>query len=310
MKSSRLGIGLSAVTGLVCFSVVLLGCANLQINEKTPLVSSVDTASAMTLQPTMTANRTPDFPITSLTLTSTFTLTPLPTIELDRVDATLHDFIMNQNNCHSHCFWGITPNQTTISELQNIFSQVGKKLVHTTQKGNKLFYSKSYTLKNGIVVSIVVRTQNEIIDSTRTDISFVNYEGDSPLQNASAFSPDYIISEYGIPNRVEFYLSNGPDDGSSPTTSYFMVMYFDSSDLIVRYHSRHFTDKDEIKICPLTDGLDDLTLWQGKDAEDAPSAKGTLLEKATSLTRQEFADLLLKQNSMQCFELRRAAFQQ
>jgi hypothetical protein len=260
----------------------------------------------------------PDIPMTTTstfipeptnTLVSTATLISLLSPEPNESKDVLQQLLMNQGLCKSPCFWGITPDRTTLGEAQNIFNSLGLDLIQTSQEGEMVFYATSFGLENGVVTSVVLRVQNNLIDSIRTNIGFTNYEGSLLLQEALAFSPVSIQIQYDAPTYVEFYISRAPNDGSSlNTVSYVMTTYYDSSDLVVEYKSKSISDENIIKICPLTDNFESVSVWHGKNAKNAPLKEGISLEKATPLSLEEFAGLVAEEPDNSCFDLNREHF--
>lgn len=103
----------------------------------------------------------------------------------------------------------------------------------------------------------------------------------------SAYSPETLISRYGKPSEVGFFMDWGP-------RSFFdMVMAFDQVDLIVEYSGYDLIPrkKGSPKVCPLSAQFESVILWMGKEPVHPPDV-GVLLEEATSLTMEEFSELM------------------
>jgi len=263
--------------------------------------------------PTTTLKLTDDISKTSsptdiFTPYPTKTLVPLATLQPTQAKDMLRRLLSEQELCNSPCFWKITPNQTTLGEAENVFNYLNIPLVHTFQNDRKDFYATDFGFESGVSVSIVIRVQNNLVDSLRTDIGLVNYKGSVAEQEWLAFSPKTILAQYGTPSRVEFYLSRGPQANSSiPDISYNMTVYFDSLDLIIEYISGKTKDNDLIRSCPLIDRIDNISVWLGENADHAPSKNGVPLETATSLTLEQFYSLMLQEPDTACFDLSRDA---
>ena len=292
---------------LIIILASLIGCSTHARSVATESPSStpfLQTGVALSKTPMAFATETNTRPPTeTFTPLPTFTLTPLATLSQTQAQEALQQLLMKQETCLSPCFWGIMPDQTTLGEAQNIFTQLQIPLTRTSHKEKKDFYATEFGLHNNVKGAIVLRVQDGLIDSLRTNIGPVNY------REWRAFSPDTILSQYGTPSYVEFYLSMAPDDGSSPyIVSYSMIMYFDSLNLTVKYASSLVKDEKLIRACPLVDKLE-AGVWLGKDSDNAPTKIGIPLDRATSLTLAKFDDLL-RQGSKKtaCFDLSRDTF--
>ncbi|MCC6271068.1 MAG: hypothetical protein IT190_07310 [Microbacteriaceae bacterium] len=261
----------------------------------------------------MTVTKTPTFtysaePTHTSLPTLTMTLTPLPTLEPTQAKETLQQLLVKQEPCQSPCFWGITPNQTTTGEAQNIFNQLNIPLLDMNQNGEKDYYAVDFGFQNGLSVVVALRSQDGLIDSIRTGIGFANYKSLSSEREWSAFSPETILTQYGTPTYVEFYISSVPSDGSSPyTISYVMIMYYDLSNLVIEYDSKLIKDEKIIKVCPLLDKYDSVSIWLGHNAENVPTKRGVSLENSTSLSVEQFSTLMLQKSNTACFDLSRDA---
>ena len=114
-----------------------------------------------------------------------------------------------------------------------------------------------------------------------------------------AYSPETLINRYGSPSKVNFNV----DRGEAP--SYGMVMYFDSKKLIVEYYSYDLGAR--WQVCPLLNQMDSVWLWMGRDPQ-YPPLEDVPLEKATSMTIEEFSKLMTGIPSKACFILKEEVF--
>jgi hypothetical protein len=109
-----------------------------------------------------------------------------------------------------------------------------------------------------------------------------------------AYSPETLIKRYGIPSRVQFAVTWQQRIGIN------MTMYFDTSDLIVHYSGLDMTPE---SFCPLTAPFDSVTLWLGSNPPIKPSFETVPLEKATSLTMDQFTQLMMGDAEQACLTL-------
>ncbi|MCI0564297.1 MAG: hypothetical protein MN733_37970, partial [Nitrososphaera sp.] len=115
-----------------------------------------------------------------------------------------------------------------------------------------------------------------------------------------AYSPERLIARYGMPSRVEIVTDTGP------RTFFAMTMYFDEFDLIVQYEGYGIIATDT-RVCPLVEQFDSVRIWLGKDPERPPGV-AVPLEVATSITTEEFAELLVGNPKDACINLKEEAF--
>lgn len=210
----------------------------------------------------------------------------------------------NGGECSSPCFWEIIPDQTTLGEAQDFFAYLGRPLVRTFTQGDKAFYGSILGLGNGLVVSVVLKVQNELISDVDARISLVNYRGPSLPREWLAYSPETLLLQYGVPSRVMVGLPTYPTDpaSSDPGRHYYLTMFFDSENLIVEYRQKRGTSN-PYYVCPLTDQFDGIRLWFGVSPEHPPSG-GVSLEEATFLTIEQFYELLTHPAETPCFYLK------
>jgi hypothetical protein len=240
----------------------------------------------------------------------TVPITPFITLKPNEAKSALQRLLIQQEFCRPPCFWGIAPNHTTLKEAQNIFAYFGIPLSQTNQTNGKDYFATDFGLQSGLSVSIVLGVQSDLVDSLRTNIGLANYTSSPAVREWLAFSPETILTQYGIPTYVEFGLAVAPNDQpSSNSISYAMILYFDSYDLVIEYDSKLIKDEKVIKVCPLIDSFDGIWVWSGKNAENMPTRQGISLEEAAVLTNQQFHDLMLQDPQNACIGLSRDAFQ-
>ncbi len=268
------------------------------------LSGCVSTGSATTSISTVTQHPLPTLIPPTYTLTphpaKTATLTPSVTLEPEQAKHFLLS-MLREPKC-SACFWGISPEKTTLSEAKNTFSGLGIELTHTSTQNNGDFYALIYDFDNGLRVSPVFTIQNDIVKNITVDIIPEKHKAGVPRQWL-AYSPEMLIKQYGLPSKVDFIL-----DWGAPSPSYTITIYFNEVDLIVEYHSYDIGGKAKTpQVCPLTDSFDIVRIWFGKDPEHS-QLEGVLLEKATSMTMEEFAKLMTGIPDKACVNLKGEMF--
>jgi hypothetical protein len=286
------------ITWLALFLViawVLSGCVSAG-STIVPVQTEIPTSSPTPILPTLTSTYTP---------TATVTVTPtLPaTLEPERAKELVSTLLQEPVDCKAPCFWGIEPGLTTLNEAINTFTHLGLKLKFTATLDGKDFYATIYNLDNDIRVSPVIGIQNNTVKSLDVGIEINDTSQMGTPRKWSAYSPETLISQYGPPSRVDFFLGR-----VAPTPTHSMVLYFEKVNLIVGYIGTNLLhDGPGLEICPLTNQVEFLKIWMGNEPQYPPSL-GVPLEKATSLTMDEFSKLMTGDPKKACFKLKGEMF--
>ncbi len=256
-----------------------------------------------TLSPNSTNTPSPSPAVTAILLTAT--VTPVETLEPEIAKATLVPLLQDPLNCDVPCFWGIIPGKTRLDEAKVLLGRLG----FTPNEGTTPSGMKAY----GILY-------NKFNPGDRSDVAFYIYNGlienmvinpDISQQKSGSprtwigYSPETLIKKYGKPSRVEFAIDR------SQKMTIGMTMYFDNYDLISDYSGLYMESGYPYspRFCPLTYPFDHVRLWIGSGSPDAPSFPTVPLEKATSLTIDQFTQLMLGDPQHACFTLKGDAFQ-
>jgi hypothetical protein len=253
-----------------------------------------------TIQPTVINVTKPATPTELVSLPSdtpspTITLTPFDTLEPAQVTETLQPLIKEPMNCAVPCFWGIIPGKTSFDEAKTFFSQLGfTPFEGINPNSGVYFYTISYDSNSGHDSAVTLHIKDNLVEDIKVtpDISVPKAGGP---REWIAYSPETLIRRFGSPSRVDFAVGLGPNIGID------MIMYFDTSGLIVYYSGYNMTPK---SFCPLTASFDHVGLWIGPNPPDTPSFETTSLEKATSLTMDQFTRLMLGDPKKACFSVK------
>lgn len=256
----------------------------------TPIQMEADLPSPTVLLPTSTPIPAP---------TATTTVTPPATLEPEQAKEAIRTLLSEPADCAAPCFWGIAPGQTTLGEAINVFTRLGLHLEHTNTRDNKEFYGVIYAFDNGLSVTPILTIQDYVVENLRIKIT-PETQKSNISREWSAYSPETLIERYGTPSKVDFFFG-----GAAPDTSYAMDMYFDSNNFIIEYYS--YDVGPDLQICPLIDQMSSVRVWMGENPVNPPP-DGVLLEMATSLTMEEFTQLLTGDPNGACFNLNIDAF--
>ncbi len=235
----------------------------------------------------ITPNVTPISP--SITPSPTITLVPLDTLEPAQARETIQPLSKEPMNCAVPCFWGIIPGKTSLDEARVFLSRLG-----FASREGKDFYSTGYKSDSGGGFAVTFHALGAIIENIVVTPDIPTPEEGSP-RGWIAYSPETVIKRYGSPSHVEFAVIAGPSIGIN------MIMYFDTSELIVHYSGYNMTPE---WFCPLTAPFDHVRLWIGPNPPDTPSFETVSLEKATSLTMDQFTQLMVGDPKKACFTVK------
>jgi hypothetical protein len=231
--------------------------------------------------------------------TQSKTPTPFASLEPERAHRTLEILLREPIDCGAPCFWMIMPGQTSLEEARNIFAKLRLNLKFTLAESNRKFYAVDYDFDNGLSITVIITIQNDLVENLRVHIS-PEKQNTGMTRGWLTYSPETLINRYGVPSRVDFFFG-----GAVANPSYAMDLYFNDLDLIIEYYSYDLGP--DMQICPLTDQMDSVRIWMGKNPINPPP-DAVVLEKATSLNMEQFSKLITGDPSKACFNLKPEMF--
>jgi hypothetical protein len=282
---------------------VLTGCSlTVPVSQPTQ-VEQVSTTtfilSTSTVLPTITPTKSQILHGTaellpSPTLTPKITMIAQDTLEPEKAYETISGLLRESVDCSAPCFWGIVPGQTTSARARDILNHLSLYIVNIANEG-KDYWNINYDLDSGLSMLVILQIHGDIIENISIHIAPGNQSTEIP-RDWSAYSPEVLIKRYGTPSKVEFAADWG---GRS---LFAMYMYFASADLIVQYSGTQIIpiQKSSSQVCPLTAQFDTVWLWMGKNPRHPPG-EGIPLEQATSITLDEFVELMTGDPDLACF---------
>lgn len=273
--------------------------------DETPQPTQVSALPSITIPP---ATATP-LPTSKLTPTITDTVpsptrsptsspTPIDTLEPEIASATLEPLISDPLNCSVPCFWGIIPGETDFDEARTFFSRLGFTLLDGPEENiGSDYLNIRYETSIGHDTSVTIYPlYNNKVSKIRIQPSITKLDEGSPRWWI-AYSPETLIKKFGAPSRVEWALDWGPNFVIT------MIMYFDNLDLIAEYSGYNMImDRPRSpRVCPLTVPFDFVRLWMGERPLDPIGFNTVPLEEATSLTIEQFTQLMMGDPQQACF---------
>jgi len=289
---------------LVLVIVIISGCSGARPTDTSSQIPEISPTMQVTIPQEST--QTSAIPVETATIqptrtnSPTTTITPLATLHTKQTGEIIKAFLQNVGYCSVPCFVGIMPDKTPPAEAKNILVHLGLPIQTITNDGYE-FFDSHYDFENGLSVSGNLAVKDEMIKNIRIGIEPEPIMPGNP-RSWKGYSPESLISFYGQPSHVSFATDWGP-------RSFFaMNLYFDKVDLIVEYVGYDIISKQKGPpvICPLSMPFEYVKIWIGKEPINPP-LPAVLLEQATSLTIEEFSQLMTGNTDQACFTLRDAA---
>jgi hypothetical protein len=307
---------LHRLTILIISILALVGCVPAGGTIKptqmiqTPSLTITLTSTSIVPTPTLISTTTAIKPTSTLSLTNT--PTPIDTLEPEIARATIEPLLREPLNCVVPCFWGIIPGKTEFNDAKNIFGRLGfTPFEGTDPNSGRDFYSIAYESSIGRRSNVTLFLSNKMVTNIVITPDIVKQKEGSPREWI-AYSPETLIQKYGKPSQVRFALDWGPNFVIT------MILYFDDSDLIALYKGYNMIPgrPHSPRLCPLTAPFDHVRLWMGHNPPNPPLTgspdpldRSIPLEKATSLTIDQFTQLMLGDPKLACFTINGNAFQ-
>ncbi|PKN93563.1 MAG: hypothetical protein CVU44_09445 [Chloroflexi bacterium HGW-Chloroflexi-6] len=111
-----------------------------------------------------------------------------------------------------------------------------------------------------------------------------------------AFRPESLMKTYGVPKKVEIYLSQSP-----VAYSYGIIFYYDQ--LIIEYHNGDIIPSKNTRICPLREHeTKSFYFGVGREFEHTPIG-GKNIEELTQLSVNDFYNILTGDPQKACFNV-------
>lgn len=285
--------------------LILAGCVpvspTIQPTQKMDLPSPTYLPATNTISPS--SSKTPTI---TETLSPTATQTLIITLEPESVKETMQPLLHNPMNCTVACFLGITPGKTYLNEVRDFFNPLG--LTHkegTDPKSGKYVYSVAYESSIGRDSSVIFFTSNGLVENIIV-MPEIRIQNEGGLREWIPYSPETLIKKYGEPSLVDFILVWGQNN----STEIDMIMYFNDVNLIIFYQENNIVHDHSHSpiLCPLIAQFEHIELWMGPNPPLLPSFDANSLEVATSLTMDQFTQLMLGDPKQACFTIKGEVF--
>jgi hypothetical protein len=231
---------------------------------------------------------------------------PFTTLNPEIVIKTMQPLLEDPFNCSVPCFMGITPGKTTIEQVKAFYGPLGFRQREGKANINtdKQYYSVGYE-------DVIKRNSNVTFLYTNSIIENIEITPEIPKPKEgvprewTGYSPETFIRKYGQPSRVEFAVD------WDPIITVTMILFYDDLHLVALYSGfgMYQGHPHSIRLCPLTAPFDYIGFYLGPKSGNPPLFSSVPLEKATSLTVDQFAQLLIQNPRDACITLNGDALQ-
>jgi hypothetical protein len=252
--------------------------------------------------------------------TATDISTPTPELSLQEREAQVIELLKTNKGCQLPCWWGITPGETSLTEVQELTGVLNARLgLFIDSQGQTFRTIAGVDLESHFVFNRVsFLEQNNLIESVQVR-TFSIYDNVPSLHKFWInYSPSQIIMTYGQPDRVWLKSSCCVREEPTPThQGYSLLLFYDNQKILAHfdglvkyapiYHICPTFGNDqeitEIELI-LLNSASKYSLEQFTGIDVLGEAKDFIrtIEAATGLTVVEFYDLFLQQGEQTCFD--------
>jgi hypothetical protein len=247
--------------------------------------------------------------------------TPLPTLSIEKAQASVLDLLQTNGGCQLPCWWGITPGETSAQETKSFLEKFGSLSIISIydEKGG---YVHIQVPENELIVRPVVEYETDAdgltVELLHISIDFVRkieggYEvvyGD-PLfkQLMPLYTLPQIISVYGKPSEVMVR-------GTRDWWIFDLLLFYAESGFLINYTAPYEEENGIYFGCPEKASVE-LWLWETESnyslSEAAVAIFGNLLgadwlatyrtlQEATSTSLGDFYESYKDPNKISCLE--------
>jgi hypothetical protein len=260
--------------------------------------------------------------ISTVDSTTTPTLSLPPTISPDLWYQAIIDILSSNGNCRLPCWWGVHPGESTLQSFNNVFYPIGYNELN--KQGD---FSEDFSISvNQInIPNLLMRMsfENNIVQRIYILADNINKPGDKVshfddfARAMEKYSLESILAHYGIPSRV--YLEVYPKYEPTSPLIYALWVFYDDLGILIDYEGEGIVIQGElVKICPDYDKLYTMEFYlqspqikpflsgfadEIQTFNEQVSQKSLLpLDKATTLTLEEFHNIFISEKQDKCFQ--------
>lgn len=312
-----------AFSPFACIVILWLvhGCVSSNQSISPPTVT--EDAARNTLIPTLTTTLAHTVSHTKTpTEMPTITFTAVPTLSTDEAYVYMQAFLRNGPDCRLPCWWGITPGQSTMLDVQRqlaafsgaaeytylgksrgwLVGNLGIFYPHDEDIMVEIFSTYLAPQDNDVVLAISVTTQAYLKTNGSLEKLYGNPIYNKILEDFNLFQ---ILHKYGQPSQM-FITAHvkyvGLDNDPLPTDTFVIRLLYPAEGIFARYHMpvkrvgdkfrfcpfQAFVDLDLISSNPSGHYQDSLLAIGGWEGFFPPSEYNKTPEEALGMTIEEF----------------------
>lgn len=246
--------------------------------------------------PTRHPSPTPTKPL------ATATITPFPTLPIEREEMILSGLMQTNGGCDLPCWWGVTPGSTTVHTAKDMFISWGISW-------NDGYVAIGRPRHIGVYSEFIVEddiVQQIVADGTR-DRYDLAYRFTEIWQS---YTVAEMLNRYGLPSHV--FLAPPIAAEAGVPNEYSLLLYFTSSDIRIRYLvAAVYLGEGKNQICSDFEDVQDIRLRlyaSGKLQQDEASLQSSpenyiSWETATGTSLEEFYEMFKDEDIINCIEV-------
>lgn len=274
---------------LIILSFIVFGCSSPNIDAVNNVTITPSVLPEKTNAPIPTPTNTA---VPSQTSTPVPTPSPAPTLAPEQADKFLKELLVENSKCDTPCFLGITPEQTTLEDINSLFIPLDPWYYCELGENKTGLCDASHRFDTGFSINIRLFIESGVVKNLKIINTPPKDQSRAARNEWLAIAPETMIEQYGTPSKINIFSDLGP------TPTYAIDMYFDTYNIIYSFLSYDFGANQ--RICPTSNKIESVIIWMGKNPQDTPSKK-TPLEEMSSLTKEEFSKLLTIDANGSCF---------
>jgi hypothetical protein len=124
----------------------------------------------------------------------------------------------------------------------------GEGLILEDENGELSTCGFSFRTANKLDGSIVISFNNDIVESIRFQLDS-SHPSEISMEEWSAFTLAGVLSQYGVPSRVEFFIITNTHLGSSDYVAILYKIYYDEFNTVAQYGGFWVKATDTYHLC-------------------------------------------------------------
>lgn len=264
------------------------------------LVTCVGCATGIEVFPTQTTNRDSTSEIVDVPITPSPTPIKVPELSdtvqtptqlsIQEKKTIIANFVRTNNNCALPCFMGVELQQSTLEEIEKLFSpSMGSGLVTRDQSANEVIYGSGFETINLIRGDFGIHLQDGVTDGIHLYLGGM-WRPEVSMEDWAPYTLKMVFSQLGPPTRIVFNKQGPPSESSDQGMIIHYSLIYEPNGTIIAYHGQKTDDVPKFHFCPMQQKPEFMGISIGSYTQDI-SVTGTDLEEASMYTVKGFYEL-------------------